>query len=220
MSYQPDSGQSTGGTEIHIKGENFPNLSDVKDFNARFKPQSTEMAEKIVPVQWLNDTMVKIVVPGGWSEGDKMNLQLTWNGVDYDENGFTFTVYNIASVKPRSGPADGSGGDIIIKGAGFRPEKEALCRLNHVVYKRSKQSWNEIRCPVLPAAGGPAYFGNVDFAVSPNGGADWHIFGGGFQYYQQPVVMDISPKNGPAHGIGIVNFYGDYFRSDYKLADL
>lgn len=79
------------------------------------------MAEKIVPVTWLNDTMLKIVVPGGWSQGDKMNLQLTWNGVDYDDKGWTFTVYSISSVMPRSGPADGTGGDIIIRGFGFRP---------------------------------------------------------------------------------------------------
>lgn len=33
-------------------------------------------------------------------------------------------------------------------------------------------------------------------------------------------MYDISPKNGPAHGIGIINFYGEHFRSDYALADL
>ena len=108
---------------------------------------------------------------------------MTWNGIDYDSTGFTFTVYQITSVKPRSGPADGTGGDIVIKGFGFRPEKEAFCRLNNKVYKRVSQTWNEIRCSVLPAAEGPAFFGNVDFAVSPNGGSDWHVFGGGFQYY-------------------------------------
>lgn len=142
-------------------------------------------------------------------------MQLTWNGIDYTNNNFTFTVYQITSVKPRSGPADGTGGDIIIKGFGFRPEKEAQCRLNGKVYKRTAQTWNEIRCSVIPAAEGAAFFGNVDFAVSPNAGSDWHVFGGGFQYYQQPIVHDISPKNGPAHGIGIINFYGEHFRSDY-----
>lgn len=38
LSYAPDSGQSTGGTEIHILGQDFPNLKDVKEFHARFKP--------------------------------------------------------------------------------------------------------------------------------------------------------------------------------------
>lgn len=106
------------------------------------------MGEKIVQVDWVSDTLLKIVVPGGWTQGDKMDLQLTWNGIDYDSNGWSFTVYNIQSVKPRSGPSDGTGGDIVIKGYGFRPEKEALCRLNGKVYKRRSQTWNEIRCPV------------------------------------------------------------------------
>jgi hypothetical protein len=92
------------------------------------------MKEKIVPVEWLNSTMLRIISPGGWSQGDKMDLQITWNGQDYDNNGFTFAVYNIASVKPRSGPSDGTGGDIVIKGFGFRPEKTALCRIDGQVY--------------------------------------------------------------------------------------
>lgn len=69
------------------------------------------------------------------------------------------------------------------------------------------------------AQGGDSYFGNVDLAVSPNG-RDWHNFEGGFQYYEQPTVEDIFPKNGPAHGIGIVNFYGSNFRADSPLLEL
>lgn len=138
FSYSPDSGQSTGGTEVFFKGKNFPNLTDIRECNARLKPRSDDSMEaKIVPVEWLNDTMLKITVPGGWSKGDKMDLQLTWNGIDYDTNNNTFTVYQITNVKPRSGPSDGTGGDVIIKGYGFRPEKEALCRLNGKIVKRS-----------------------------------------------------------------------------------
>lgn len=56
--------------------------------------------------------------------------------------------------------------------------------------------------------------------MSANGGSEWHNFAGGFQYYQQPTVIDIFPKTGPAHGIGIVNFYGFMFRTDYSLSQL
>lgn len=45
------------------------------------------------------------------------------------------------------------------------------------------------------------------------------MFPGGFQYYQQPIVVDIDPKNGPAHGVGVINFYGSGFK-DFALADL
>jgi len=42
------------------------------------------MGHKIVPVEWLNDTTILIMTPGGWSSGDEMNLQVTFNGEDYD----------------------------------------------------------------------------------------------------------------------------------------
>jgi hypothetical protein len=66
---------------------------------------------------------------------------------------------------------------------------------------------------------GDAYFGNVDFAVTANG-ITWNNFEGGFQYYEQPIVEDIDPKNGPASGMGVINFYGEGFRADYPLAEL
>jgi len=53
------------------------------------------MAPRIMAVQWHNDTCVSVQSPGGWSEGDKMALQLTFNGVDYDQHNFTFTMYKI-----------------------------------------------------------------------------------------------------------------------------
>lgn len=55
--------------------------------------------------------------------------------------------------------------------------------------------------------------------MTPNGN-DWHNFIGGFQYYPQPVVEDIYPKQGPNLGLGIINFYGVGFRNDYNLEDL
>lgn len=69
------------------------------------------------------------------------------------------------------------------------------------------------------ALGGEQYFGNVPFSVAANG-RDWNNFVGGFQYYPQPIVEDIFPKQGPAVGVGIINFYGDGFRDDYSLIDL
>lgn len=72
----------------------------------------------------------------------------------------------------------------------------------------------------MPAAeDGPDYYGNVDFAITPNG-MSWYPFDGGFQYYEQPTVEDIDPKMGPSDGVGIINFYGDNFRADYPLAEL
>jgi hypothetical protein len=80
------------------------------------------MAAKIMPVEWLNDTALRVMSPGGWSEGDRMSLQLTFNGQDYDNNNFTFTMYKISQMFPKSGPSNGLGGEIVVKGQGFRED--------------------------------------------------------------------------------------------------
>jgi hypothetical protein len=36
---------------------------------------------------------------------------------------------------------------------------------------------------MVKAQDGDDFFGNVDFSVSANGGSDWQLFPGGFQYY-------------------------------------
>jgi len=76
-----------------------------------------------------------------------------------------------------------------------------------------------IRCPIPAPEGGKDFYGNVDFAITPNG-QSWYPFDGGFQYYEQPTVEDIDPKMGPSDGSGVINFYGDNFRADYPMAEL
>jgi len=74
------------------------------------------MAPKTMAAQWLNSTAIMCMSPGGWTEGDKMRLQVTFNGKDYDKNGFMLILYKIDKAFPRSGPSDGTGGDIIVSG--------------------------------------------------------------------------------------------------------
>jgi hypothetical protein len=91
------------------------------------------------------------------------------------------------------------------------------CMLNHTQYEPILVNSTQIRCPMPAAYDGEDFFGNVDFAVTANG-ITWNNFEGGFQYYEQPIVEDIDPKNGPASGMGVINFYGENFRADYPLA--
>jgi hypothetical protein len=44
--------------------------------------------------------------PGGWVGGDKVKVDLTFNGVDYTESSFDFSFYNVYGSFPKSGPAD------------------------------------------------------------------------------------------------------------------
>ena len=213
----PDAGPASGGTEVTIQGENFPNMEGGSEFNCRFTPVNTHATPKTMPAQWIDSKNVMCVSPGGWSEGDQMKVQVTFNGKDYDKNGLTFILYKIDKVMPRSGPSSGLGGDIVISGQGFRPEVNPLCKLNETVYEPLLVTWKEIRCPMPPAEAGDDFFGNVDFAIAANG-VTWKYFEGGFQYYKNPIVEDIYPRSGPAQGIGIINFYGSGFRADFPLA--
>jgi len=120
---------------------------------------------------------------------------------------------------PKSGPSDGKTGSIVVSGQGFKPSAKPMCKLNGTEHAPVSVTHKEIRCPVPPAEAGKDFFGNVDFAITPNGAA-WKVFDGGFQYYEQPVVDDIDPKMGPSAGAGVINFYGDNFRADYPLAEL
>lgn len=172
-----------------------------------------------MPATYINSTAITCKSPGGWKKGDKMKLQITFDGVDYDNHGFTFVLFHIQDAFPRSGPSNGLGGDILVNGEGFRTEQIPKCRLNGVVSEPVGITWNQIKCPMSPHPAGPTFFGQVDFAVTANG-RDWFEFDGGFQYYEQPIVTDIYPKQGPASGIGIVNFYGSGFRADFGLAKL
>lgn len=215
----PDMGAVGGGEEVFIHGSKFTNHTDPTEFLCRFTPTTLQVPPKTTAARYINSTLIACPAPGGWPQGDHMILQVTWNGVDYDQNNFQYSYYSVHRAFPRSGPSDGKGGDIIISGQGFRPEANPKCRLNNTEHNPLSVSATEIRCPMPPAEPGPTFFGNVEMAISPNGHA-WYPFDGGFQYYQQPVVEDIDPKTGPSTGVGIINFYGQDFRSDYPLAEL
>ena len=203
----PDMGSVNGGEDIYLKGEKFTNNTDPAEFKCRFLPVTLKIPPKTIRARFVNATTIVCTSPGGWSEADRVVLQVTWNGVDYDENHFQYTFYSIHKAFPRSGPSSGKGGDIVVYGQGFRAETSPACRLNRTAYEPLSVTPTEIRCPMPEAEAGDDFFGNVDFAVTANG-INWNTFEGGFQYYPQPTVEDIDPKNGPSTGVGVINFYG------------
>lgn len=115
----PDAGPANGGTEVYFTGKNFPKLNDTEEFNCRFTPVNVDMPPKKSSGKYINETSIYCATPGGWTKGDKMKLQVTFNGGDYDNNNYEFTVYNIEKAFPRSGPSDGNGGEIVVSGQGF-----------------------------------------------------------------------------------------------------
>ena len=49
---------------------------------------------------------------------------------------------------PKSGPSDGSGGDITVYGLGFDNTTIPLCKLNDEIYNATSVTWDEIKCPM------------------------------------------------------------------------
>jgi hypothetical protein len=62
------------------------------------------------------------------------------------DNNFTFTFFSISRAMPRSGPSDGSGGDIIVEGFGFKNDSGALCKMNMTEYQ-SLGIKSDVPCP-------------------------------------------------------------------------
>jgi hypothetical protein len=116
--------------------------------------------------------------PGGWGRGDAVNVYVTFNGVDYSDNNFTFYFYNIIRAFPRSGPANGKGGPILIEGSGFTKDTEIYCDLDKTLYEPLEVKNDVIKCPMVRAKQGEDFFGNVELAVVIDG--NWHKFTGGF----------------------------------------
>lgn len=179
----PDMGSVTGGDDIFIKGEKFSANIDPAEFMCRFTPISLSIPARNVKAKFVNSTAISCSSPGGWSEADRMVLQVTWNGVDYDENNFIFSFYSVHRAFPRSGPSNGKGGDIVVHGAGFHTDTNPACMLNGTQWDPVFVNSTQIRCPMPAAEAGPSFFGNVDFAVTANG-ISWNTIEGGFQYYE------------------------------------
>jgi len=70
----PDAAPASGGTEVYLVGQNFPNMEGGSEFHCRFSPTNSKMAPKTMAAQYINSTAIMCVSPGGWTEGDRMKL--------------------------------------------------------------------------------------------------------------------------------------------------
>jgi len=143
MDIQPRSGSVEGGTEIWMKGSKFSNItSGMKSVRCRFRqiinntnsPDADEenVPTKFIPAYFIDKETMKCATPSGWVGGDQVKVDLTFNGVDYTDNSFEFSFYNIFGSFPKSGPADATNQYIQIRGKGFRSTSTILCSLNNV----------------------------------------------------------------------------------------
>ena len=187
-------------------------MSNPEEFKCRFRPLNRSIPPKYINARYFNDTTILCASPGGWGDVEAVNVDVTFNGVDYTPNAQTFRFYNVASAKPRSGPAAG-GTDVIVSGLGFKTDGRSKCKIDGVEVDAVETKWDEIKCKIPAARLGPKFSENVPFEVSVNGD-EWHEFVGGFTYYPQPEVERIYPQFGPNIGRGKIRFYGSGFKED------
>lgn len=122
---KPRYGNIAGGTEIWLKGEKFSNATNgLKSVMCRFtllsgkagpgdedEPVQDENDDFNAPVRFMpayfvdNETM-KCASPSGFGGGDKVLIDLTFNGVDFTEGKYEFNYYAFYGSFPKSAPFD------------------------------------------------------------------------------------------------------------------
>lgn len=130
----PDMGSIEGGEMVYFVGDKFTNHTDPEYYKCRFTPTMLQLPPKETFVEYINSTTIRCPAPGGWPEGDDMIVQITQNGIDYDDHHFQYSYYSVHRAFPRSGPSD-SPNVVTVTGQGFRPNAGPMCRLNHTEIK-------------------------------------------------------------------------------------
>ena len=217
----PQSGPSTGGTNIKVYGTSITSLLNEDEFLCQFNPKDKRMEPKTVPAGFQdfgnNETAVVCNTPGGWTSGTVADIKITFDGQNFFDTGFDFYFYKVSHLLPSSGPTKGNG-PIQVVGSGFKNSTKVKCSLNKVEYKPIDIYEDRILCPMPQASYGKNFTGAVDFAVTLNG-IDWKTFSNGFYYYIQPEVFDSFPHTGPSKGNALVKIFGSGFRSDFPGAN-
>lgn len=62
--------------------------------------------KRYMPAYFIQKDIMKCASPSGWSGGDQVMVDLTFNGVDYTDNSFQYSYYNYYGSFPSSGPYD------------------------------------------------------------------------------------------------------------------
>lgn len=96
----PTIGPVEGGTEIFFLGKNFFNQTMAGEFLCMFTPINVKLPPRRIPAVYHNTTALVCPSPGGWGQGIAVKVQVTFNGMNYDNNNFTFTFYSITRAFP------------------------------------------------------------------------------------------------------------------------
>jgi len=215
----PASGPYEGGTEMYLKGSMFSNITDPSSVKCKFSLKNgtngfRTTLPKTMPAFYIDQNQMMCVTPNGFMGGDKVYVQLTFNDMDYSpiSENMVFAFYAIFGSFPKSGPANGFGEVILVRGAGLNMANVTVCHLNKTDIAPVSISETLIECPMVLPTKDPSLTGYVDFGLNFDG--TFNDFGQ-FYYYTQIAFSAIQPEYGPSEGEGEILFTGDNFREDF-----
>lgn len=211
---EPNKGPDTGGTVVHIRGQNFDptyilSMSNHNDTFCKFGNLSLTNSEVI------SSTEMVCVSPPSYEERE-VPVEITLNNREWTSDDVLFYYYHppfIYSIEPRIGPV--SGGTVVrIIGSNFENTGFVMCKFGSIYVKGEYMDQNELRC-IAPPVEKPGYV-NLFVAIRPD------EFSSGlntrYLYYDTPIIDRIEPMCGPEKGYTQITVYGKNFAntgSDY-----
>jgi len=211
---EPNKGPDTGGTVVHIRGQNMDPTHDLvmKNFNdtfCRFGNLSLTNAKVISSTEMICES------PPSYEERF-VPVEITLNNREWTRDGVLFYYYHppfIYGINPRIGPV--SGNTVVhITGSNFENTGFVMCKFGAIFVKGQYINENELRC-TSPPVENPGYV-NLYVAIRPD------EFSSGlntrYLYYDTPIIDRIEPMCGPESGYTQITVYGKNFAdtgSDY-----
>lgn len=147
---RPRYGNIAGGTEIWLKGEKFSNATNgLKSVMCRFtlihakagpgdeedegpvdENDDSQAPVRFMPAYFVDSDTMKCASPSGFGGGDKVLVDLTFNGVDFTDGKFEYNYYAFYGSFPKSAPYDATNQFIQVRGNGFTNDMAILCILD------------------------------------------------------------------------------------------
>ena len=193
---EPNKGPDTGGTVVHIRGQNMDPSKDISFHNyndtfCKFGNLSLTNAKVISSTEMICES------PPSYDER-QVPVEITLNNREWTRDLVQFYYYHppfIYGINPKIGPISG-GTEVKISGSNFEDTGFVMCKFGEIVVKGQYISKNELRCNSTSVEN-PGYV-NLYVAIRPD------EFSSGistkFLYYDTPEINQVEPMCGPESG--------------------
>ncbi|HZT70141.1 MAG TPA: IPT/TIG domain-containing protein [Terriglobia bacterium] len=199
-SITPDSGPTTGGTNVIITGSGFDSSASVSFGGVA-----------AVSVTYISSTQLQVVTPAHASGVVSVAVNQKQNQSATLAGGFTYSnTLNISGISPTSGPATG-GTVVTITGTGF--QTGASVAFGGV----SSAAVTVASSTEINAVSPPENTGTVSITVT-NADSQSASLPSAFTFTSGPSISSVTPNSGPVTGGTTVTILGSGFQSGTSVA--